>query len=926
MNNQFLTNYTDQTFLQRVQQNLRSCSSFLFSISFIKIAGWNLLSKDIENALERGCRGKLITSTYQNFTDIGTLSQCLMLQEKYSNFSCHLEHTSFLDRSLTPVGYHCKGYFFSFGTEAELIIGSSNLTRYALLKNIEWDLLVKGEEKDAVFQEMKNEFQDKWEKTDLLSTQLIREYTRTLEYSIERWDMDYDLPEEKFRPNYMQRKALKELSRYRAMGVNRALVISAVGSGKTLLAAFDVRNVVPKRMLYLVHEGSILMKAKETFQKVFGGQVSYGIFNGDYKDVDAQFLFASNVSMAKYKEWFRPSDFDYILIDECHHSVASTYKSILQYFKPEFLLGLTATPERMDNQDVLEMFGTNVPYELRLREAIINDLIVPFHYFGIRDQFVNYGSSKKEEVQFQNEVVSSENIDFIISEIEAHREKGKLRALAFCKNVSHALAMAEALGKKYSTVCLSGRNSVGERIRAYTDLQDESKPLEILCTVDILNEGVDIPGVNMVLFLRPTESSTVFIQQLGRGLRKYPNKEYVTVLDFIGNSYTRSVQMVLALGSLSENLVMEKHLMHSLVQDDFKALGLEEYGVKIHFDPLSKEEILQYIDHENFYTLSYLKQDYLNYKKYIHAETYPSHRDYWNSDCAPDLLKFMNAKIRGRKTWSYYGFLKGIGEETIPLFTEKQENCISYFSEMLPLVREEEYGILECLLKKDMEEFELFSAVKDSVRDVSRVSFAHALKHMLKSGFIQKKKENYTLQVECTSDFKEYMQDLLQYGKIRYEAEYPNSTVQFCLWAPYRKDQVLLKILEDPKHNQEGTYYKGDTVIIFASLNKDADIQERLNYVDKYLSKDIFQWESKNNLSEKDRQKLIHCRKVMVFLRKMEAENGRQMPFLYCGSGKMVNVPWKSDQKHTAGSLLFHIHMDKALPEELQYDFGIKDL
>lgn len=181
--------------------------------------------------------------------------------------------------------------------------------------------------------------------------------------------------------------------------------------------------------------------------------------------------------------------------------------------------------------------------------------------------------------------------------------------------------MCEIMGERYHTAYLTGRNDVGERIRAYDDLQSDSADLEILFTVGILNEGVDIPGVNMVLFLRPTESSTIFIQQLGRGLRKFSNKSYVTVLDFIGNSYKRSVQIAFALSSLAENFVVEKRLMAALVRDNFTALGLTEYGVEIHIDDLSKEEILNYIDKENFNAIKYLKQDYFNFKKYILTES-----------------------------------------------------------------------------------------------------------------------------------------------------------------------------------------------------------------------------------------------------------------------------------------------------------------
>ena len=695
MTNYFLTNYTETTFLTRIKDNLRKCKSFCFSVSFIKKAGLVLLIKDIESAIERGCRGQIITSTYQNFTDIESLKVFFTLMSRYDNFECHLEYDSFHDRDYSVLGYHSKGYLFEFDDYKEVIVGSSNITRYALLKNIEWDVVVQDEE---VYKEAMIEFEEKWNGTHLIDQELLNQYTIKLNYAIERWDMDYDLSRSQIKPNFMQRRALKELNRYRALGTGCALVIASAGSGKTYLAAFDALNFNPKRLLYVVHEGSILKKSLDTFRDVFGSEVTYGIYNSDSKEFDADFVFATNNIMSRNIELFRKDEFDYIIIDECHHAVADTYKKIINYFEPEFLLGLTATPERMDNQDVFDLFDNNVPYELRLRDAIINDLVVPFKYYGIRDHLIDYGLDSKKDSRLIAQMSDDQHCDFITEQIEKHRPQGKLKALAFCRNITHARMMCEAMGEHYHTAYLTGRNDIGERIRAYNDLQSDNTSLEILFTVDILNEGVDIPGVNMVLFLRPTESSTVFIQQLGRGLRKFDNKPFVTVLDFIGNSYKRSVQIAFALSSLAENFVLEKRLMASLVHDDFDALGLSKYGVEINIDDLSKEEILDYIDKENFNQKKYLIQDYLNFKKYINSELYPLHMDYLNNDCAPDLIRFMNIKFDGKKLNSYYGFLKGIGEENLPLFSEDQIAFIDYLSSLLPLVRPHEYEIIRCLI------------------------------------------------------------------------------------------------------------------------------------------------------------------------------------------------------------------------------------
>ena len=930
--NQFLTNYTETTFLQKIKDGLRQCISFSFSVSFIKKAGLVLIFKDIESALERGAVGKIITSTYQNFTDIESLKLFFSLQNRYKNFSCHLDHECFHDQGFMTLGYHSKGYLFEYLDRKEVIVGSSNITRFALLKNIEWDIVVSESDNTIVFDEAMNEFKDKWDSTHQLDMNLIKLYSSKLHFAIERWDMDYDLHRANIKPNFMQRKALKELNRYRAIGTSRALVVAAAGSGKTYLAAFDALNFSPKRLLYIAHEGSILKKALETFQNVFGNKVVYGMYGGEYKDLEADFLFATNVSMAKSLDLFPQKDYyDYIIVDECHHATAETYRKIIGHFEPEFLLGLTATPERMDNQDVFELFDKNVPYELRLRDAIINDLVVPFKYYGIRDELVNYGLTKTEERKLIAQLATADHAHFVTKEIENHRPQGKLKALAFCRNVTHARLMSEAMSENYKTAYLTGKNDIGERIRAYNELQSDDKDLEILFTVDILNEGVDIPGVNMVLFLRPTESSTVFIQQLGRGLRKYDNKEYVTVLDFIGNSYKRSVQIAFALSSLADNFVLEKRLMMSLVKDDFKAIGLNSYGVEIHIDDLSKEEIINYIDQENFNSRTYLEQDYYNFRKYIGAESYPKHMDYLNNDCAPDLLRFLSARVHNKKCVSYYQFLHGIldDEESklLPVFTQRQIEFINYLSDMLPLVRQHEYVIFQCIVRGLSRIQDIQDYLSQNIIDYRFEQFEHAMKFIEQNGFGCVVDDQCVLNgVEMDEQFKEYLNDLFDYGLTRYQIEL-GSVTGFKLWHSYRMNQVQLKLLKNPNYNQVGTYYYGETIVIFASLKKDASVAERLQYKDKFIESTLFQWETKSNISNSELDKLKNSKRVLLFIRKVSDENGIVMPFTYVGVGHLTNprkqVGFDNQKNKQVITYLFDIPMENELPDYLQYDFGL---
>lgn len=555
MNTNFYTNHSNLKFLDKIKKSLNDCSLFAFTVSFIKYAGLVLLKEDIETALIRGAKGRIITSTYQNFTDIDSLELFLSWQNKYNNFQCHLDFECFGDN-----GFHTKGYYFEYDNSYELLVGSSNITRFALLKNIEWDLAIYSNELNIAIENSREDFEYLWNKTFLLDEELIKLYILRLDYAIEKWDMDYIQNYTSIKPNLMQRKALRELRRYRDMGVKRALIVSATATGKTYLAAFDARNFDAKRLLFIVHRENILLEARKSFSKVFGSKYTYGLYTGNTKELSSDFVFTTTSMLSQHLDMFLPNEFDYIIFDEAHHIVAPGAKSIYDYFKPDFLLGLTATPERMDYKDIFDLFDKNVPFELRLSDAIRNDLITPFHYYGIRDTLINYDVSIND-YELIKQISNDLHVEFIKEQIEKYKLDGKLKAVAFCKSIEHAKKMSSAMATiGYNTTSLTGINEVATRIKAFNDLQDDLNPLEIIFTVDILNEGVDIPGINMVLFLRPTESSTIFIQQLGRGLRKCKNKPYLVVLDFIGNSYKRSSQIALALGSLSDGNVIEKNI------------------------------------------------------------------------------------------------------------------------------------------------------------------------------------------------------------------------------------------------------------------------------------------------------------------------------------------------------------------------------
>lgn len=913
MNEMFIANNTSTKFLDKIKDSLNKCNKCFLSVSFIKKAGLVLFESNIESALKRGAKIKIITSTYQNFTDIASLEKFYEWSEKYSNFECHLDLECFGDN-----GFHSKGYIFEYDDKTEVIIGSTNITRFAILKNIEWNVSLYRNKEETLISSILREFNILWDATLSLSNELIDKYKLMLCYAIEKWDMDYFNPDiTTIKPNSMQRNALKELRRYRDLGVDKALVVAATGSGKTYLAAFDARNFSPNRLLYIVHRDTILNDALNTFKKVFGYEKSYGFFTGKKQDLDSDFVFASSSMIARHLDEFDKNEFDYIVYDEVHHIMADNGQKIFTYFNPSFLLGLTATPERMDNKDVQALFENNVPFELRLREAIINDLVVPFHYYAIRDEFADYNSSDKAKIA--REISKSINVEFIKEQIEKRRfQDKKLKALAFCTNIEHCKMMANGFSEiGYNAISLTGSNNFGERIKAFKELQDDSSQLEIICTVDILNEGVDIPSVNMVLFLRPTESQTVFLQQLGRGLRKYPGKDYVTILDFIGNNYERSIQIALALGTLGKTTYTEKKYLTDLVLSDYKSINIP--GVEIFFDDLSKTEIVNYINKQNFNKTDYLKKDYDNFKKYLQLDSYPKHIDYINSDIAPDLIRFIKTKINGKKNKSYYSFLRKIGEENIPYFSDEEVLLIDQISELLPIVRCDEMLILKELINSNEINFDKLIGYNSRV---TSESLDHALRMLIKENILT---EQLTFPYNIVSnEFKYYLNDLIDYSLIKYDIDFGEHDGDFKLMGNYYKEQIMRVLQEQALMFMKGTKFDANgNTYVFVGLKKDSSKEERLNYKDKFISNKVFQWESENNTTSSNSTgiKLINTKVVHLFVRKVDEQDGVTLPFTYFGTGNFTNM--RNSKNNEFDTLTFDILLDNEVNEDYYLDFEI---
>ena len=597
-----LTNKKHENVLSTLLQELKTCKTFIFSVAFITEGGLATLKTMLYDLEKIGVKGRILTSTFLSFNQPKMFKELLKLK----NVDVRLSDAK---------GFHSKGYIFEHENYYSLIVGSSNLTDSALKANFEWNVFLTSLEDGEVIHHFKNQFEEAWEASTPLSEQWINDYQ--IRYDLEnpkqfpsqivRSESLYTTNKLRdaleIKPNKMQQDALVQLKELRATGAKKGLIISATGTGKTYLSAFDVRNAAPQRMLFIVHREQILKKAMADYRKILGGNdEDFGILSGNSKDLNARYLFATiqTISRDPYLQQFAKDHFDYVLIDEVHRAGAESYLKIINYFEPKFLLGMTATPERTDNFNIFELFDYNIAYEIRLQAALEEEMLCPFHYFGVTDY--EMGDEVITETTTLQKLIMKERVDHIIEKIAYYGFSGsKVRGLMFCSSKEEARELSAILNLRgYKTTFLTGDHSQEEREKAIQQL--ESGELEYILTVDIFNEGIDIPFINQIVMLRQTQSSIIFIQQLGRGLRKHDEKAYVTVIDFIGN-YKNNFLIPIALSgdkSMNKDNVRRKTVNTDYIQ-----------GVStVNFEEVAKKRIFEAINNTNLSTLKTLRDSY----------------------------------------------------------------------------------------------------------------------------------------------------------------------------------------------------------------------------------------------------------------------------------------------------------------------------
>ncbi len=523
----------------QLSQSLQKARSVDIIVSFLMESGVAMLLSDLEGALERGARIRILTGNYLGITQPSAL---YLIRQKLGD---RVDLRFYNDKNRS---FHPKSYIFHYGDYSELFIGSSNISRSALTSGIEWNYRFSSRTDPENYELFYQTFEDLFENHSIvIDEEELKNYSRNwhrpnVAKDLEKFEEEAEDAKVRvlFEPRGAQIEALCALESTRAEGAKRALVQAATGVGKTYLAAFDSKDF--ERVLFVAHREEILNQAALSFKNVRHSD-DYGFFNGQEKCTDRPVIFASVATLGRkeyLKEaYFPPDRFDYIVIDEFHHSVTEQYRRIVEYFKPQFLLGLTATPERMDGKSIYELCDYNVPYELSLKDAINRGVLVPFHYYGVYDD-TDYSGLHIVKGRY----LESELNEKYIGNVRRHdlifkyySKYGSRQALGFCCSRAHAEEMAGEFSRRGipSAAVYSDADGEYSQDRKTAVEQLKKGEIRVIFSVDMFNEGVDITSVDMVMFLRPTESPVVFLQQLGRGLRRSRGKEYLNVLDFIGN-------------------------------------------------------------------------------------------------------------------------------------------------------------------------------------------------------------------------------------------------------------------------------------------------------------------------------------------------------------------------------------------------------
>lgn len=908
--------------LTTIERELKVCDEFWFSVAFVTTSGLATLMSTLLELEERGIKGKILASQYLNFTQPEALRRLL----QFKNIEL---------RIVTDGDFHSKGYLFKKGKLFDLIIGSSNLTANALCSNKEWNLKVTATEESELIVQSVKEFKEEFDKATIVTREWLVKYDlfyrSQLEYNRKTQEKLNPAEFQEVRPNLMQQEALNNIKHLRKSGKKKALLISATGTGKTYLSAFDVKVFQPRKFLFVVHRQNIAKKAMETYQNLFGETISMGLYSGNRREMEADFIFCTvqTISKDEHLRQFTKDHFDYIVIDETHRAGASSYQKIMNYFDPDFLLGMTATPERTDGLDVFKLFEYNIAYEIRLHRALDEDMLSPFHYFGVTDFSID-GQVIEDKSDF-NLLTAEERVKRIIETAELYGcDDGNVRGLIFCsrKEEAHALSK-EFNNRQYQTQALTGDDNEEKRADAIRRLESDQKSekLDYIFTVDIFNEGIDIPRINQIIMLRPTQSAIIFVQQLGRGLRKVINKEYLTVIDFIGNYNNNYLVPIALYGDTTYN----KDTIRNLISTGSQ---LMPGSSTINFDRITKERIFSAIDSANMQ----MKKDLINDYKLLKFKLgrIPMMVDFTEHGSRDPFAYIKYSK-------SYYNFLANVENDFEGQLSIEAKRLLEFFSsEINNTKRVEESTLLKMLIEKQsIHVDEFIQVIKVQYENDLSDQTIHSCVNNLNFDFVT---QNYQKQMLPLSkiygirnvnfdgkifelnpsfmkhlnepQFKSQLLDSIQCALSTYKAKFKKEQFLsgFQLYRKYSRKDVfrILNWKTNPIAQNVGGYIIApdkSNCPIFVNYHKKEHISSTTKYEDVFLNNQEFQWMSKNKrtLESADVKTIRNFRdglRIPLFIKKSNdegtdfyfmgdvypKEDSIEQTFLEAENGKRVSV------------------------------------
>ena len=901
---EFLSNNYEQgrKVLVSLEKELLNCDEFSISVAFITRSGIEPLLLTLKELEKKNIKGRILTTDYLLFSDPSALDKL----NELSNIELKMYKTSH-----ESGGFHTKGYIFKQDEIYRIIIGSSNLTIDALTRNREWNTKLVTSSDGAILHEIKDEFEDLWQHPE------TKKYSEVAaDYRISYFENKIKIKQEEIEkekyfgklvtplvPNSMQVAFINNLEKIIQKGEDKALLISATGTGKTYASAFAMRDLGFKRVLFLVHRNQIVKQAKKSFERVFGNTRTMGIVSGESREFDKDYIFATIQTMSKEDIYcqYDKSYFDAIVFDEVHHTSASSYKRIMDYFKPKFTLGMTATPDKRDDQlagkNIYELFNHQIAYEIRLQEALEEDLLCPFHYFGITDIAMHDSEATYTNIDDFRYLTSDERVTRVMEKARYYGHSGnRVKGLIFCSRVEEAKELSKKFNERgWRTIALSGVNSEKERENAIdrlvmdTEVNDKGESqLDYILSVDVFSEGVDIVEINQVIMLRPTESPIVFIQQLGRGLRKAKEKEFVVILDFIGN-YTNNFMIPIA---LSGDRTYNKDNIRRYVLEGTRMIP---GASTLHFDEISRKKIFKAIDNANFSDIKLIKENYINLKNKL---GYIPRLIDFDRFGEMDVLRIFDNNSLG----SYYKFLMKYEKEYTIRLNETEEKFIEFISKKLANgKRMLDLEMINCIL---IYRNHLFAKLKEIVKEkyahelteLEKISIKNILTNEFPTGsqaktyekciFIEQEGDDFRIANEFDQllenhAFKNMIQELIIFGLSRYQTQYSNTyqDTSLVLYKKYTYEDVCR--LLNWEHGEVALNiggYKYDkhtkTFPVFINYDKADDISATTKYEDHFINNATLVAISKSGRSTKseDVQNFLHAYergiKVPLFVRK----------------------------------------------------------